>query len=46
MNKRQLPGWSVLAAALIVAIAAAAAISNLRQEADKLRQAERAIAPA
>ena len=40
MNKRQIPGWSVLAAALIVAIAAAAAISNLRQEADKIRQAE------
>ena len=43
MNKRQIPGWSVLAAALIVAIAAATAISNLRQEADKILQAERLL---
>ena len=39
-SKRQIPGWSVLVAALLVALAAAAAITSLRQQADKMRRAE------
>ena len=39
-SERQIPGWSVLVAALIVALAAIAAITTLRQEADKMRRAE------
>lgn len=39
-RSRQVPGWSVLVTALIIAVVAAAAISALRWQADKMRQAE------